>query len=383
MRELLRRGHEVALFYACNVEASESQLAQEGLAGLKLYRAEILNTRAQVLLSVWKPHMTRRFARLLDTFAPDAIIFHHLVRLSMDLPAAGARRGIPMIYYLHDYYAICPSYSLLGADGGICSGPSSLKCCRCLYEARYDRRRSFRRLPAIAGLPFALSRNRLRDDLVRHIDLFISPSSSLPAEFASRNLPLARCMILPYPGDNGITQPWDTRVPKRVRFGFLGNTKKKKGLDLLVKAFRGPLSGSLVIRGFPNQGALEGFRRSAPDFGATLQVFSRDRESFYNNVDVVVVPSVWLENQPVVIVDAFTFGKPVICSNLGGMTEMVEQNRSGLLFRAGDPDDLRRKALQLAENPSEVGRMRRSIPVWPGVEEHVDKLLEAVESMRL
>ena len=82
-----------------------------------------------------------------------------------------------------------------------------------------------------------------------------------------------------------------------------------------------------------------------------------------------------------VIIEAFQHGKPVICSNLGGMPEMVEHDKSGLIYRAGDPEDLREKVGYLARNPSEVSRLAASIPTWPTVEEHVERLLTAVRSI--
>ena len=59
-------------------------------------------------------------------------------------------------------------------------------------------------------------------------------------------------------------------------------------------------------------------------------------------LDVLVVPSIWIENSPFVIKEAFAAGVPVVASNLGGMAELVQDGRNGLLFTAGDSADLRR-----------------------------------------
>lgn len=104
MRELLRRGHHVALFYAGNRPVSTRRLIENGLAGLHCFPVNYLNTKGQVLLSVKKPHVTRRFRAAVERFSPDAVIYHHLVRLSLDLPAVSFKKQIPSLLVLHDFY---------------------------------------------------------------------------------------------------------------------------------------------------------------------------------------------------------------------------------------------------------------------------------------
>ena len=69
----------------------------------------------------------------------------------------------------------------------------------------------------------------------------------------------------------------------------------------------------------------------------------------------------------------------MICSDLGGMAEMVQDQRGGLLFSPGDADDLREKVKFLVENPAEVERLASSVPQWPTAEEQVDRLMEALD----
>ena len=381
MKQLLKLGHTVGLYYSCNSEASPAILESKGLKNIQLYRRKILDTRAQVLLSAWKPRQGKHFAQVIDNFSPDVIIFHHLVRLSLDLPMVARRKGVPSIYYMHDYYPVCPSYSLLTPDDRICSGGNVFKCPRCLLGSRLNLGQMSNHPLITAGIPFMAMRSRLINRLEKDIDLCISPSHSLLQEHSVRGFTPANSMILPYPRPVTNGKPMNCTSRNSVRFGFLGNPRRKKGIHHLTQAFSNGLSDSLVIRGFPNELSLESFKRLFPNLRARLELFNSDRSSFYNNVDVVVVPSIWLENQPMVIIEAFQHGKPVICSDLGGMPEMVEHDKSGLIYRAGDPEDLREKAGYLARNPSEVARLAASIPAWPTVEEHVDRLLAAIRSI--
>lgn len=387
MRELLRRGHEVGLFYSCNTEVTDAQLSDHGLRGLRLFRVRFLDTRAQVLLSAWKPHITRRFAKVLDEFAPDCIIFHHLVRLSLDLPFVGWRRKIPTLLYLHDFYLICPMYSLLRADGHLCDGGSVIACARCLYENGFRQgmisENGFRWLSGLrfAAIPFLLLQKQIRYGLEQRVDAFVSPSAFLIREMERRGVSLGHIRVIP----NGSEPASACKRPvpgEAVRFGYLGNIIRKKGIDVLVRAFRGKLGESLTIRGFPDTQAIRSFRKAYPDCRATLELFSSDRQSFFQKTDVLIVPSVWYENQPGVIIEAFTYGKPVICSDLGGMPEMVRHNEWGLICRPGDSEDLRSKATYLLNHPSEIQRLAASVPRWPAIYENVSALLETASAIR-
>ena len=380
MRELLRRGHDVGVFYPCNYPVPESQLIENGLDRLRIFRVNFVKTRGQVLLSAWKPHITRRFDRVVSGFGPDVIVFHHLVRLSLDLPALGRLKKIPQIYYLHDFYLACPSYSLLTAEGQVCGGGSLLRCARCLYTARYNAQDRVVSPFVLTALPFLLLRNSFIKKVLRDVDLFISPSKFLLRELDRQGVNCSPSVIIPY-GSDGMHTVGKPTNRKEIRFGYLGNISKKKGIDVLVKAFQGRMAESLVIRGFSDSRAIEDFRKTFPSFGASLEMFDTNIEVFFNKVDVLVVPSVWYENQPNVIIESFAYGKPVVCSNVGGMAEMVRDGVDGLLFKPNDPYDLRRKIEYLLDNPDEVSRLSANAPRWPTVAEEVDRLLEAAENI--
>lgn len=381
MAELLRQGHAVGLFHAGNAKPAQQQLAENGLTGIRLFPARFLNTKAQVLLSAWKPHVGRRFARTLKTFAPDVIIFHHLVRLSLDLPLIGRRAGIPMLYYLHDFHLVCPSYSLMHNNQTICRGPRPLKCARCLFSSRFRSAGRWLSPAVLAGVPFLLLRNALVNQIQSRVDLFISPSRFLLTEMRRLGLNLADTRVIPCGTRESYcleARTGKTPVGQRVRFGFMGNIVPKKGVHVLARAFHGELGRDLLIRGFSSPQALAIFQKEFPDLEATLEIYHPEKADFFSNVDVVIVPSVWYENQPLVIIEAFQAGKPVICSDLGGMAEMVRHHAYGLLFKTGDAEDLRRKALHLSQNPAEVSRMAALIPPWPSVEENIEQILAAI-----
>src|SRR5207249_5874331 len=91
-------------------------------------------------------------------------------------------------------------------------------------------------------------------------------------------------------------------------------------------------------------------------------------------VDWVVVPSRWWENSPLVIQEAFQYGKPVICSGIGGMAEKVTDGVNGLHFRAGDPLSLADTIRRAACTPALWEKLRGGIREIYSMKDHVASL---------
>jgi glycosyltransferase involved in cell wall biosynthesis len=377
MRELLRAGHEVGVLFAGRRDPSAEQLEAEGLAGARCYRVPYMAPRAQVLLSIVRPRAERAFVAALTQFEPDVVLFHHLVRLSLRLPEIARRRGYPSVLVLHDHYLVCPSYSLVAFDHPVCPGGSPARCARCLYAVRFGRS-----IPP--GLRDAASvllawRQRIVPRALSAVDGVISPSRSVLAEIEAQGVRLPEAVVCP----NGSDAPTATRPLSLqgggVRFGYLGAILSKKGVDVLADACAGPFSRVLTIRGFRDEGAIAAFRHSHPACEATVDRFMPGAGEFLNLVDVVVVPSVCLENQPSVIIESFAHGRPVVASRIGGIPEMFSEGRGGWLVPPGDTDALRSCLTRLSGNPDEIRRVAEGIPPWPSWSEVTGQVLWELE----
>jgi glycosyltransferase involved in cell wall biosynthesis len=385
MRELRRGGHEVAVLFAGRRDPSAADMERDGLAGVRCFRVPYIAPRAQVLLSIMRPRAEAAFVRALDEFRPDVVLFHHLVRLSLRLPGLARLRGCPSVLFVHDHYLVCPSYSLVAFDTQVCAGGSPSRCARCLYAARFGWR-----VPP--GLKQAASlllarRGRIVENAVAAVDGVIAPSRSVLNEIQARGVRLPRAVVCPNGAD-----PVDAPMPPApragaVRFGFLGAILPKKGVDVLAEACRGPLSRCVTMRGFAGDRAMAAFRNAHPDCAATLEPFAFDATEFLRGVDVVVVPSVWLENQPSVVIEAFAQGRPVVASRIGGIPEMFEDGHGGWLLPPGDVPAWRACLTRLHDAPDEIARVAGSIPQWPSWEEVgarvVQELERAIDRARL
>ena len=159
------------------------------------------------------------------------------------------------------------------------------------------------------------------------------------------------------------------REPSRpLRIGYVGTLVWHKGVHLVLDAVRDlPAAGyELKIFGDPSV---------FPEYAATLRAraaglpvqfmgrFSRDRMAeAYSQIDVLVVPSLWLENSPLVIHEAFMAGVPVVGARIGGIPDLVADGRGGLLFDPASPAALAATLRTLIDEPSRVQALARTSP---------------------
>ena len=272
----------------------------------------------------------RHFVELLRHHRPDVVHFQHTLFLGAELITA-VRRTLPeaaIVFTLHEYLPICHHYGqLVRTMGGLCTMASPRRCHQCF--------------PQHSPQEFFL-RKQLIQSHFDQVDLFIAPSRFLLERYVEWGVPRTRIRY----EQHGATPARHFESPARSprnRFAFFGVLTPFKGIDVLLRAMAtlGPdFDGSLQIHGASYAEQPEAMRRqlealfeqthatvthAGPYDHATLPRLMAETEW-------VVVPSIWWENSPLVIQEAFMHGRPVICSDVGGMAEKVTHRVDGLLF---------------------------------------------------
>ena len=175
------------------------------------------------------------------------------------------------------------------------------------------------------------------------------------------------------------------RAADELRVGYIGQISWIKGVHVLVEAFLAADLGHaarLDIHGNYDQ-ALDYSRRllEAQSSG------DGDRITFHGSfpppqlakvlseVDVLVVPSIWHENNPRVVHEAFAARVPVIASDVDGVAEFVSHGQNGLLFPRGDSTTLAQQLRHLASTPEALRQLRSGIGPVRTIEQEMDELL--------
>jgi glycosyltransferase involved in cell wall biosynthesis len=389
-REATRRGDEVVILSLDPWLDREAPLLRvvdepyEGLAVPRLRHWWGLSAN-DVLLDYHNPIVARRFAQLLDAERPDAVHFFHLRRLGADLIDVAKDRGLRTVVNLMDFWFLCPRFTLLRRDGGLCEGPpdGGLGCLDCefpdLAAAIAPARREAAALARGLGRPphragpaaRAVAVVRRRDELLARLgraDAIVAPSRFLAGMFVDNGLPAERLHVVPYGLEPGRVRRLPVERPRSpLRVAFAGVLSPWKAPDLLVRAalaVEGPLE--VTIHGRTAEPMFQEYidrtRALAADdprirfpgpFG------HGDLDAVMAATDLLVVPSIWYENTPFVVLEAFEAGVPVAVSALGGMTELVEPGVNGFHFPAGDAEALAELLRTLLREP---GRLRALDP---------------------
>ncbi len=299
------------------------------------------------------PRIDDEFRRMLTRTRPDVVHFGHLSHLSTQLPAiARAEFGIATVFTIHDFWLFCYRGQLVRTDGSLCEGPSGEACLRCASK----------HFKEWIDLDQIEARQRHLRGVADHIDTFLAPSKTVARFFASQGVPERKIVLSPYGFDVERITPRRAPVSSSpVRFGFTGRVIPVKGVHILLEAFRGTRGqATLDIWGDANSHRpwLEAICNGDPRVRFRGAYHNGNIQKILDSMDVLVVPSLWLENSPLVIQEAILAELPVITSDAGGMAELVRPGQDGLLFPLGDVEALRRLLQRLIDDPSILQTIR-------------------------
>lgn len=324
--QLLReRGHAVALFTRHNDDI-------HGVSKLML----VANT-------FWASGVAAEFATELERFQPDVIHVHNTFpMISPAIYWVAAKYHIPVVQTLHNFRLLCPQAMFL-REGKVCEECMGAIPWRGVVHGCY--RNSKVQSAVLAGM---VSLHRLLGTWQHKVTRYIALNEFCRQKFINGGLPAARVVIKA----NFVDFPRPA-VTQRADFLFVGRLSAEKGVDVLAQAARQTQVQIHVAGTGPEQGQLDQIS-NVQLLGAlsTDDVRRRMSDSL-----ALVLPSVWYENFPRTLVEAFGCGLPVIASRLGALAELVEDGVTGLLFNPGDAEDLADKLRWAHAHPEQMRAM--------------------------
>ncbi len=321
-----------------------------------------------------------RVAAFLRRVRPDLVHVVNPAHVGVGAMLAARRLGIPVVVTAMDFWWVCPRATLLRPGGERCDGtPGWRECVRCIAsDHRREELRSLSRHPSLApallatyaagcvrrgGSPLeALRWLRRRRFLARCLgaaDQVIFPSPAT-RDAIGPYLGHARWQVIPY----GLEPRWfsaarrerpQPRDPYELTVGFAGALQPHKGAHVLLAALRrlGWTRTRVRVAGGSDDVAYqERLRRQAEGLHAEFAgVLSRaEMQAFLGTLDVLVVPSLWPENLPYVLLEAQAARVPVVASNVPGIASQVDD--PARVFEPGSDEDLARVLARFLERPA-------------------------------
>ena len=224
------------------------------------------------------------------------------------------------------------------------------------------------------------------------VDVFVAPSPALGREFVALGLPADRLVVSDY---GMVTRPQvpRSRGGQQLRIGFVGTLVWHKGAHVMLEAVRLLPSNRFTLQLFGNTTTFPDYTAELKAMAAGLPVtfaggFPPDQSPrIYSQIDVLVVPSLWPENSPLVIHEAFMAGVPVVGARMGGIVDLITDQVNGLLYDASSPAALAAALRQLIDDPGRVTALASAAPPvktvqqdaseWDGVYERLRRSREA------
>lgn len=355
----------------------------------------------------------RWFRNYLEKFRPDVVHFFHLKYLSASAIDVCHELGIPMVMTPTDFWLICPNNQLRLPDNSLCTGPDSdgVNCIKHAVSNIQSTRVAavFNRLPhkvvstmiwginhgAFSGAWFSPMVSALyqRAGFLRTrmnmLDRVIVPTRLMEDMLVLNGLQPDKVVFSRFGIRTIAPEAHKPDMSGRLRIGFIGGLSEHKGVHLLISA----------VRLLPRTALLElkiyGRPDIYPEYFAMLQRLADadDRICFcgtfpneqignvFAELDMLVVPSIWYENTPLVIYSAQAAGCPVIASNLGGMAEVVEHEKNGLLFKAGDVVGLAASIGRVTDDRELLHKLAANAVKPKSISEYVSELLSIYDDV--
>ncbi|MBP1593145.1 MAG: glycosyltransferase [Bacteroidetes bacterium] len=280
------------------------------------------------------------FLKLLESFKPDIV---HLNNIHSYLSPVVAKlshdRGIKVVWTLHDYKLICPTYSCL-RNGKVCElcffNPLpvfSKKCMKKSYIASF-----------IAYIE-AIRWNK--NNIEPYVDTFICPSNFIADKMKQAGYNKDKiCVLCNFIDFKKYSNIYKVKPKTREQaYCYIGRLSEEKGINQLLSVARS-LPYKLYVAGKgPLKDSLE------KDYSCNNIIFLGEltTDEIYNLLSTVkysVIPSIWYENNPLSVIESLCMGTPVLGANIGGIPELIN-DENGLLFTPNDLNDLREKILHL------------------------------------
>jgi len=417
-RELRARGHHVRILsgHPATVDGGEpGRRTRDQYDDFKVYRfhhAYVPMGGQRSMLEIGSDNrLAAHYLReILAEFRANRIHYFHLNRLGTGLIVEAEQAGVPQSLTPTDFWIICPTAQLRLPDGRNCDGPSR-HAGNCALHFAQDmappRLQDFmRRMPTAladtavrtAVLMRARGPGHVRElramgerlpksiSRLNRLDSILAPNAFMRDKLIAYGVDSQRVREVEY----GVDLPHDVvAAPSRsaddpLRIGFIGTLAPHKGAHVLLDAFGRLPPGSATLR-------IHGAGLEFPDYVARLHEAARsisgvelagtfrsaDIFRVLAEMDVIVVPSLWFENTPLVVYSAQAAGVPVVASDFPGLACAVHDAIDGLLFAPGNAEALAGLLARLAASPAWLGTLRKQVRPPKSTASYVSELLQA------
>lgn len=345
-RLLREQGHDTAIFAMQYSENEASEWSRYWPAEVSFGGGAAAKLKA-VGRTLGMGEVKKHFREILDEFKPDVVHLNNIHSYLSPVVAGMARkRGIRVVWTLHDYKLLCPAYSCL-RDG---------KACELCFDGKMPvlRTRCMKGSAAASAIALMEAWRWNRKRLERDTDRFICPSGFMRTKMEQGHFNPEKLTVL----CNFIApemlaayrdiDPAKASENNRDYYCYIGRLSAEKGVRTLLEA-ASTLPYRLVVTGDgPLSDELRERYSKYPNIEFTGRLDSDGVRTLLSHAKASVLPSEWYENNPLGVIESFCAGVPVVGAAIGGIPELVTEER-GITFDSGNAESLRRAITEVHE----------------------------------
>lgn len=317
----------------------------------------------EVSFTIFDPLMAEMIEKIISNENFDIIHVFHPMRVGSVMKVA-KNRNIPIILSLTDFWLMCPKGIAVKQNGELCYfSENGTRCVRECYGNLWKDR--------------LIKRFNEANEIFKAVDCVVTATNFLKQILEINNL-TANIKIVRFGTDySNIRRNLKEYSEKsEITLGFLSTLTPHKGAHILLEAFNRAKMDNIRLKVY-------GYHFGDIDYYRTLTktVKNEERVEFcgeytyeempeiFNEIDMLVAPSIWWENSPLILLGALAYNVPAIVSNLGGMTEVLEDGVNGFTFEAGNAESLADVLRKIGDNPTILNELKSKIRYPPRIEE--------------
>ena len=288
--------------------------------------------------TIWSKYSTQDIKKINDKFSPDICHIHNTFPLiSPSIYWELDKKNIPIVQTLHNFRLACPQAMFL-RDGKICESCLGKIPLQGIVHGCY--RDSIAQTAVLSSM---LVTHRILGTWKNKVTYYIALNEFCKEKFISAGIPPEKIKIKP----NFVIKTNQEQHAREDYFLYIGRLSKEKGISTLLEAFKNLPNKKLLVAGDgPEKSILMGH----DNINCIGHVGKEQIIELLLKAKAIIIPSIWYENFPKIVVEAMAYGAPIIASNIGSLATIIEDNFNGLLFDPNNAESLTKKISFIEEN---------------------------------
>lgn len=415
-KELIKSGHEVRILTAHPTDSSlaeNERFDEYEYEGIHIYRFHHSYTpmcdQSSMIEVGYNNKLSVCFLNtVIKHYSPNLVHHFHLNRLGVGIINCLGDARIRQYFTPTDFWMVCPTAQLMLGEGNYCSGPDFFagncikhfardkvkgiggKIIECIPDKIFDNLSILLKKNKIIKFPMHQEVRALSDRLsttilsLNRLNGIISPNSFMTNLLIRYGVDSHLIRTRQFGVDIKVkNQSSALKMNNKLSIGFIGTLAPHKGCHILIDAVNKLPQEKVELK-------IYGGHTDFPDYYDSLiksasvndnihfcGTFSNENiGEIISQFDILVVPSIWYENTPLVIYSAYACKCPVIASDLPGISEVVKHNVNGLLYKPGDSNDLMNTLLRVLIVPELISLFKANCKTPSSVRDYTNELLE-------